>query len=298
MPRKDKISLNLLFAISGLFAVLLLLNGLFSIYLKDNFSKKKEKNMDFEATQKGWPQITAKRKIPISTASWKTYQNNFYNVEIKYPSDWAAPQEEKILDRDFAYEYKIIFSPDGTQQSGSAAGFTIYIYKTEPCINGLNFSNSQDINSFNQLLSNPTPQCSTHKAVVVNGNNDYFYEFSGRIYTFTIFPFPADENNPLLTENSRDQFEAAIRTIVFDSIPKPENKIIYLAPKRPVVKRVSTIVSSGRQKCPHPGQRPQKSPTKGKHVDEDCCPDPDEWPNPACAYKSSDYAIMLKGPRK
>jgi len=37
-----------------------------------------------------------------------------------------------------------------------------------------------------------------------------------------------------------------------------------------------------------------RSPNKGNHVDEDCCPDPDEWPNIACAYRPSDYAIMLK----
>jgi len=43
---------------------------------------------------------------------------------------------------------------------------------------------------------------------------------------------------------------------------------------------------------------PSKSDTKGKHVDEDCCPDPDEWPKPGCVYDAKGYAIMLKGPRK
>lgn len=43
---------------------------------------------------------------------------------------------------------------------------------------------------------------------------------------------------------------------------------------------------------------PSKSDTKGKHVDEDCCPDPDEWPKPGCVYNAEGYAIMLKGPRK
>lgn len=298
MPRKDKISLNILFAISGLLAVSLLLNGLFSIYLKDNFPKKQEKNTDFGANQKGWPQVKVKRKIPINTADWKIYQNNFYNFEIKYPNSWNAPEEEKILDHDFAYEYKIIFSPDGTKQNGSAEGFTIYIYKTEPCVDDLNFASGQNFSSSNQLSSNLTPQCSTHKAIVINGNNDYFYEFSGKIYTFTIFPFPADENNPILTENSHDQFEAAIRTITLNSIPKPESKIIYVAPKKPAVKGSNVVVSSRGQKCPNPGQKPQKSQTKGRHVDEDCCPDPDEWPKSGCAYKASNYAIMLKGPRK
>ncbi len=56
--------------------------------------------------------------------------------------------------------------------------------------------------------------------------------------------------------------------------------------KRAVVLKVS---------CADPGQKPSYSKTKGKHVDEDCCPDPDEWPKPGCIYKPSDYAIMLKG---
>jgi hypothetical protein len=42
---------------------------------------------------------------------------------------------------------------------------------------------------------------------------------------------------------------------------------------------------------------PSKSKTKGKHRDEDCCPDPDEWPKPGCAYSASGLALMMSGPR-
>ena len=43
--------------------------------------------------------------------------------------------------------------------------------------------------------------------------------------------------------------------------------------------------------------RPSKSDGKGKHMDEDCCPDPDEWPKPGCVYDAKGYSIMLKGPK-
>jgi len=43
---------------------------------------------------------------------------------------------------------------------------------------------------------------------------------------------------------------------------------------------------------------PSRSDTKGKHMDEDCCPDPDEWPKPGCIYDAHGYSIMLKGPAK
>jgi hypothetical protein len=41
---------------------------------------------------------------------------------------------------------------------------------------------------------------------------------------------------------------------------------------------------------------PSYSDTKGKHMDEDCCPDPDEWPEPGCIYSARGLALMLKGP--
>ena len=41
---------------------------------------------------------------------------------------------------------------------------------------------------------------------------------------------------------------------------------------------------------------PSKSDTKGKHMDEDCCPDPDEWPKPGCVYDAHGLSLMLRGP--
>ncbi|MFA5777196.1 MAG: hypothetical protein WC906_02050 [Parcubacteria group bacterium] len=50
--------------------------------------------------------------------------------------------------------------------------------------------------------------------------------------------------------------------------------------------------------CPESNYgHPSKSDTKGKHMDEDCCPDPDEWPKPGCVYDAKGYSIMLKGPK-
>jgi hypothetical protein len=43
---------------------------------------------------------------------------------------------------------------------------------------------------------------------------------------------------------------------------------------------------------------PSRSDTKGKHMDEDCCPDPDEWPRPGCSYDAHGYGIMMSGPKR
>lgn len=60
------------------------------------------------------------------------------------------------------------------------------------------------------------------------------------------------------------------------------------------LKAASVKVSCAEKNDGHPG----KSKTKGKHMDEDCCPDPDEWPKPGCIYSASGRALMLSGPSK
>ncbi|MCX6763717.1 MAG: hypothetical protein NTZ97_03220 [Candidatus Moranbacteria bacterium] len=64
--------------------------------------------------------------------------------------------------------------------------------------------------------------------------------------------------------------------------------------KVPVKKYIQVKISCRESNYGHPG----KSATKGKHMDEDCCPDPDEWPKPGCVYDAHSYAIMLSGPGK
>jgi len=50
---------------------------------------------------------------------------------------------------------------------------------------------------------------------------------------------------------------------------------------------------SNKMTCHH-SDLPHESKTKSKHMDEDCCPDPDEWANPRCEYSLKDNSILLK----
>ena len=65
----------------------------------------------------------------------------------------------------------------------------------------------------------------------------------------------------------------------------------------PIIEAVSSAPPVAKGSCPHPDRKPSNSDTKGKHMDEDCCPDPDEWPNPGCAYSAHDYGVMMSGPK-
>lgn len=62
-----------------------------------------------------------------------------------------------------------------------------------------------------------------------------------------------------------------------------------VAPKKEASKAIS---------CKHENDHPSYSKTKGKHMDEDCCPDPDERPKPGCVYSQKGIDLMLKGKSK
>lgn len=70
--------------------------------------------------------------------------------------------------------------------------------------------------------------------------------------------------------------------------PIPKAPTPKAPPPRPVVAKIS---------CNHPSDKPSKSKTKNSHVDEDCCPDPDEYPKPGCVYSAKGLSI-LKKPKK
>ena len=85
-----------------------------------------------------------------------------------------------------------------------------------------------------------------------------------------------------------------------ENVSSPESE--QVADSAPVISTVAKQVAGPpaikrNLRCPAKIDGPSIS-TKNKvnHMDEDCCPDYDEWPKPNCIYTAADYAIMLKGP--
>lgn len=60
----------------------------------------------------------------------------------------------------------------------------------------------------------------------------------------------------------------------------------------PVLAGPTKGLSDGRRVCALKNDHPQSG---GKlHVDEDCCPDPNEYPNPRCAYTPGQMGILKR----
>ena len=61
------------------------------------------------------------------------------------------------------------------------------------------------------------------------------------------------------------------------------------------VPQASTKRVDGKRVCEKKNDKPHESKKNDKpHMDMECCPDPDEWPNPHCYYTPEQLSRMLK----
>ncbi|HLN19397.1 MAG TPA: hypothetical protein VK255_04495 [Patescibacteria group bacterium] len=244
---------------------------------------------------------------------WNTYENNNYGFKVKYPNDWQI-QEEKINDTDFNYIYKTSFGSSRGFDGETAEGFDVFVYKKGVCLPDLiKIENSARIQGLADLIDNQgiiNENCVSRKVAV---GDEYFpssiniYQYTGANYTYVIIPFLS--RNASLPEHIQNQYEESVKSFALVSenpttnmdqsskvkeniLPAksvPNAQKIPVAPARP---------QRGTMICPDSQQKPRYSKTKSRHMDEDCCPDPDEWANPQCAYPSAAFKILMAGPPK
>lgn len=247
-------------------------------------------------------------KIKEITDTWITYTDPLYNFELKYPSDWGKPQTEKLIGKQFSYQYKISFS--GLSSEKENVGFDFYIYEPKAAVSFLDPKYS-----INLVPKNPAAiafdTCKTYtdtsigiesypaKELKIEKDDpcfkeNYFFRFLKGSYLYDVVPNLEKQNSYQKYEGeetvkkSFKEFYYILGTLKFITEPKPVVKKIT-----PIVRKAAAAPRRGRLTCAHPGSKPQKSKQhKGIHTDEDCCPDPDERPNPACAYSAKDLGIM------
>lgn len=137
--------------------------------------------------------------------------------------------------------------------------------------------------------------------VLLVGNHFYFKEKRNghneiNIASEEVMQEKATQDNPvqdsvtevMVEEKKMDVVKPTVR-IVDMAKPVVRNKIITAPMPRSYEKD-----SLGRLVCGKRNDHPQKSDQgKGKHMDMECCMDPDEYPNPHCYYDSDKYGKYL-----
>ena len=240
----------------------------------------------------------------ISSSSW-------YGLEIKYPENWAAPIK-KASSRDSQWEYRYQFRKKNVSEDNPYIGFDIVIYsiaKTKELSNTGEFppAISEQVEMEHEcstleghiietgdypaeeIYIPPTDNCYNTTLFFSNTRGDYIYNIVSKFQGGSLI---SGDPRVEITDNF-PEFYSIVSTFKFTDIARPRPT----SPERATsaLMPVSFKVTRGQLVCAKENDHPGKSrQNKGRHLDMECCMDPDEYPNPNCYYPPDKYGKYLK----
>jgi hypothetical protein len=310
IKRKNITALSLIVAIGGISSVLAFGGATFARYRNLEDAKKNRRSAYEDEIRRLSGITTNLTAVPDPTADWKAYENQKYHFFVKYPKDWQNARES-YAGKGENYLLKISFDEEGVSGASGGKGFDVFIYSAVKFPGPIGTDNlkekTEDISSGEcPRFYDITLGKKGYPAKEVNVSLDnpcfeetFFYSLTKGGYTYNIVP-RQNKNKIILT--GEDELRMAETYAQFYDVVStldlaPVGGVAQLPKKvfQQVAAAPQVRYTSGK-KCAHPERKPSKSDTKGKHMDEDCCPDPDEWPDPSCAYSAKDLAIMISPP--
>lgn len=279
----------------------LLLVGLPIVVYKDYQRRESERVKKEIARQENLQNIsvgiTAGQDI---AADWQVFKNDQYDFTIKYPTDWEYVQEMPA-GPGAKYKLKVSFWYKLATKN-NMKGVDVYVYEgnefsnlalTDAVIRKNPNASPQTLNQFSDVTIGEKNYPAKEVYILNNSaffKNTYFYSLTKDNYTYTIVPtLGKGVSSGLVYDGKKEvalylpEFFDMLSTFEFNEIvPNPiENKISI--PHR---------VYISKPMCANKNDHPQYSKQhKGLHMDEDCCMDPDEWPNPRCAYSAKGMSV-------
>ena len=240
----------------------------------------------------------------LDASGWKAYRNSKYEFELKYPKEWTMPKEEYLRKAETGFEYKISFKD-----------FNILIQNNSQSSIDQSCNNS---NSYRYILASynnsgkpnnssiESGSCAKKEILILKDDfyfrKVYVYQVTKGKYVYDIIPKianPADSADYTyvsVTDEVTPETVKASASFKFKSVDpivaKP--KSVSTKSRISAPKPVSFAVAGGRMVCAKKNDHPGKSKQgKGKHMDMECCLDPDEYPNPHCYYPPKKYGKYL-----
>ncbi len=247
----------------------------------------------------------------IDTTDWLTYKNNWYGFSLKYPATWSTPASQAAPSGS-TWQYRWQFRQPASEVGGdSFVGFDVLVYS---------ITKAKDFSATDEFVYKDLGQVRSESScqqlekyliesedwemhqVYVSPTDDcyettFFFSLNRDEYVYNLVPVflnqeDSSDDRKLIEQNS-PQFLATAATFNLTEIVRPK---VPVKPKITAPKPVSyRIDSQGRMVCAKKNDKPSKSKKdKGKHLDMECCLDPDEYPNPWCYYPVDKYGKYLK----
>ena len=246
--------------------------------------------------------------VEDDTLKWKTYQDELSGFSIKYPDYWGDGGQSDSGDKQQKYLKRILLDNGLDSHAEEYNGLVLFVYDAKKY--------PGPVGTDNLVVKNPATfaQENCDKAefwqatlgeegypsqeVDVSRDDQcfsetYFFSLTRGDYTYNIVPLVGNLSSPLgkgMKANIIARFPKFFEITSTIVLPKAEEKEVAVPSSASVKKAVPpkteprrVLKSMGR--CRHKNDKPRKSKTKKhRHMDEDCCMDPDEWPNPRCQY--------------
>ncbi|HPN96289.1 MAG TPA: hypothetical protein PLK35_00835 [Candidatus Moranbacteria bacterium] len=249
----------------------------------------------------------------LETNNWLIYQSQWYGFEIKYPPHWEKPAL-KGATRGANWEYRFLFRKKDIEEGDKYAGFDVVVYniqKVKELFNTDEFPKIKDEELKNQGVCQEITghiaenQDYPAEQIYIGPNDDcfsqaFFYTLTRDQYIYNIVPIlveNSEETDQLKEEKeiikNFPEFISSVSTTNLIDIKRPKP-----APAKPKInapKPASYKKVNGQRVCAKKNDKPGKSKqNKKKHMDRECCLDPDEIPNPWCTYNSKRYQKYLE----
>ncbi len=245
----------------------------------------------------------------VDASSWKKYQSNWYGFKISYPAGWAFPQNQNGS-RASRWEYRYQFRKSDLSGNNPFSGFDLAVYNLSK-IGEL--SNTEEFPLWKSREALSRRECAVSRNRIFEtgdypaeeiytapGDECYkpvlFFSFTKGDYIYNLVPATkegvnlAGDPKKEIADSFPEFFSIASTLNPTEIIrPKPKPQVQIDAPLP-----VSFKVVNGRRVCAKKNDKPSKSKKdKGKHLDMECCLDPDEYPNPHCYYSPEKYGEYL-----
>lgn len=244
---------------------------------------------------------------PIDTEHWNVYHSTWYGFKLKYPASWNTPKPV-YASAGFRGEYRYQFRGE---EDARYTGFDVVVYSAGKVkeLSGTDefpTAKEQSAEASSRCVDDPVSPVSVEEypaaKIYVSPDNAcyeaaHFYTLIHNNYIYNIVPVLEKMDDGLSASESEDthdlpEFVATASTFELTDIvrSKPKPKITAPHPASDVKRD-----SQGRRVCAKKNDKPSKSDKgKKKHLDRECCLDPDEYPNPWCHYPLEKYGKLLE----
>lgn len=243
----------------------------------------------------------------INSDGWKSHRSQWYGFELKYPENWAKPVS-KAGTREAKWEYIYQFRKANIEENNPYLGFDLKVYNLNQ---NKNFFETEEFSLLNKDV--PNEDCQNIDGHIIE-TGDYpaeeiyiqpndacysptlFFSFTKGEYIYSIMPVLKDA----LSEAADPRIEVVDNFPEFFTVASTLNPIDIVRPRIVPKPRITAPMPvafkrvGGRLVCDKKDDNPGKSnQNKKKHLDRECCLDPDEYPNPHCYYDPKKYGKYL-----